>query len=226
MNLVAWIPWQRAWVHAEAAVAGDRGLNTIAMLIFTSLPVIGAYAYAFGATWLLGSSLTALFLVTVGDLNPDLVATYLFDVPPCLCDKGFRRSIVTKDDGSCFFDAVRIAVGQSEVEVRAEIASWIDAHKKDADVQPTYQSQVGSRTDYTQRLKEGDLKLWGNTLEALAVSKIYKRRVSLHAKEGTPITFEGEEPPIDLYFTASTVNGEANHYRLLKRSFLDDWMRF
>lgn len=226
MNLVACIPWKRAYDHAEAAIHGDRGLNTIAMLIFTSFPVVAAYAWAFSATWLLGTSLTALFLITVADLNPDLVATYLFDVPPWLCERGFRRSIVTKDDGSCFFDSVRIALGITEQEVRVAIADWIDQHHGDGDVQATFVSQSKNWGSYTEEIRKGNLNLWADTLEALAVARYYKVTVQLHAENATTQTFGTGERAVDLYFTASSVNGRANHYRLLRRSFLDDWMRF
>jgi len=221
-----WIPWARAYSHAEAALREDRGLNTIAMLIFTSLPVIAAYAYAFNASLLLASSLTALFLVTLGDLNPDLVATYLFDVPPWLYERGFRRNVATKDDGSCFFDAVHMALGETEQEVRSQIAGWIDAHKDDADVQETFNSQSMGWENYANEIRAGNLNLWADTLEALAVAQQYGVTVHLHAEGAATQTFGGGQKEIDLYFTASSVNGQANHYRLLKRSFLDDGMRF
>lgn len=226
MNLVAWVPWVRAWDHAEAASHQDRALNTIALVIFTSLPVLCIYAGLFGATWLAACSLTALFFITLADLNPHLVATYIFDVPPWLCSQGFRRSIVTKDNGSCFFDSVRLALGKTEKEVRAAIAKWIDDHKDDEAIQVTYHDQSKGDATYTQRLRDGDLTLWGDALEARALSEVYQRRVAIYSQGAKPTVFEGSEPSIDLYFTASSVNGKANHYRLLRRSFFDDWVRF
>lgn len=225
MSLIDWAPWMRAWAHAERALQEDRGLHTIAMLFFTSLPVLAAYAYAFSAAWLLGSSLTALFLMTLGDCNPHLIATYIFAVPPWLASKGFRRSIATKDDGSCFFDAVRLALGKTEQEVRNAIADWIDTHKDADNVNPTYQSQSQGDANYTQKIRSADLHVWGNTLEAMAVAQVYGVEVHVHSAGGSEQVFGSKDQQIHLYFTPSVVNGCANHYRLLAQSFFDNRVR-
>ena len=245
MNPVACIPWKRAYDHAKAAFREDRGIHTIAMLLFTSLPVVAAYAYALSATWLLASSLTALFFITLGDCNPELIATYFFDVPKEVAKEGFRRSVVTKADGSCFFDAVRLVRNADEKDVRRDIARWIEENRTSTldvsvgeeteamDLAAIYAGQAqGRESTYCELLRQGNLNVWGDVLEIIAVHKCYDVTVRVYEQDKVTRKLQlrqrhiGAEGEIDLLFTPSAVNGEPNHYRLLKRSFLDDWMRF
>lgn len=235
MNLLEVIPWRRAFVHADAACLNapiqDRIAHLALVLLYTSLPIVTLYAFAFSITWITVSSLTALFLLTVGDFNRGPIERLYYSViegvPGWLVDRGFRKIYNPPADGSCFFQAVAHGIDIPENEVRAAIADWIEVnvapergiHWEQFKAQWSGMGEPELRDvqTYVKRIRDGDLEIWGDHLEAQAIAEAQSISVRVHWEGANPQQHGAFERGIDLYYTVTALGGHKNHYKLLLR---------
>ena len=233
MNPLEAIPWRRAFVHAHSVCEETPLKKRVAyvslVLLYTSLPVVALYAFAFSITWVATSSLTALFLLTVGDLNLELIqrlyCSWIEGVPGWLFDRGFRSIYNPPGNGSCFFKAVERGTGVSETEIRSDIADWIEANVAPANQikWDQFKAQWGGVGEpeiddvktYANSIRMGELKIWGGHLEAQAIAEKQETSVWIHWEGADAMEHGAFDKRIDLYYTAMALGGNKNHYKLL-----------
>lgn len=252
--IMPFIPWVRAYGHTQYVREGataDRVGHTAIAVLYTTLPVMAAY--------LVGSSLgfsiiclSALAVLTAADLNWEKVEMLYHDVisgmPRTLYGKGFAwPPIKIRDDGTCFFRALAVAVtierarlrgikheneignqegvNRAEQQLRQKVAQWLRDNIKPGNEQlwNAFKSYRGRETveSVAGRIERGDATCWGTEVEAIAVSNIYKKQICI-CSNNTPLqSFGASGERIGLYFTASRGALNENHYELL----LDNRMR-
>jgi OTU-like cysteine protease. len=182
-------PWSRAYRHAQLALTpgNSRFIHTVAMLVFTSLPVASIYAFYVGSS-LLGWTWAALSIAgALGECSQGpigrLFATYIYGVPPWLSSQGISHIYDPPADGTCFFKAVSKSVRVSEGELRNQIAAWIEKEGM------AFLTEEQEENEYTNRIRRADVNLWGGELEARAVAEIFNQQVVIY-EEGMGATYD------------------------------------
>lgn len=221
MSVLGVSPWLRAYRHAELALApgNSRLVHTVAMLLFTSLPIASLYSFYVGSA-LLGWTWAALSLAgALAECSQGLigryVATYIYGVPPWLSSMGITHIYDPPADGTCFFKAVAMSVGVSERDLRNQIADWIEREGMN------FLTEEQKARGYTGRIRRGDADLWGGELEARAVAECKHLQVIIYEEGHAPRRIPDEDRPqkLELWRTPDTIGGRNNnHYKLLYRS--------
>lgn len=146
--------------------------------------------------------------------NRDLSELYAIDKAP--------------NNGDCFFEAIAKQVGKPMLQVREEIAAYMESHPDE------YSWKVeGDFANYLKNLKVSSVGKanrlgWGGEVEAYAAAQIHKRPVTIFGYTGqheylpeslaNQINLEASVEPIRLLYN------ETNHYDgLMPRTYMDDW---